>query len=70
MKNYNALFSILVLYSFGMKVSKNAMTSAEFRNLAEHISKYVDLRGCRSEKCINNRFKRINSKKLKSYMVF
>lgn len=48
----------------GMKVSKNAMTPNEIRELAERISKYVDLRGCRTEKCINNRIKSKNSKKL------
>ena len=47
-----------------MKVSKDAMSSDEFRELAERISKYVDLRGCRTEKCINNRIKSKNSKKL------
>lgn len=47
-----------------MKVSKDALSSDEFRELAERISKYVDLRGCRTEKCINNRIKSKNSKKL------
>ena len=47
-----------------MKVSKNAMTSDEFRALAERIPKYVDLRGCRTEECINKRIRSKNSKKL------
>jgi len=47
-----------------MKVSKNAMTSDEFRKFAKRMSKYFDLRGCRTEKCINNRIKRKKSKKL------
>ena len=47
-----------------MKVSKGARTPEEFRAFAEHMSKYIDLRGCRTEKCIDNRIKRINSRKL------
>lgn len=48
--------------NYAMK--KDAMTSADFRKLAERMSKYFDLRGCETEKCINNRIKRKNSKKL------
>ncbi len=47
-----------------MKVSKNAWSSEEFRKFAERMSKYFDLRGCSTEKSINNRIKRKNSKKL------
>ena len=46
-----------------MKVSEDAMTSEEFRKLAEHISKYINFRGCRSVKCIRERFARVNSKR-------
>ena len=48
-----------------MKVSKDARTPEEFRKFAERMSKYFDLRGCRTEKCINNRIKKsAKSKKL------
>jgi hypothetical protein len=47
-----------------MKVSKKAMSSDEFRELAERISKYVDFRGCTTEKCINDRIKIKKSKKM------
>ena len=48
-----------------MKVSKDAIPPEEFRKFAERMSKYFDLRGCRTEKCINNRIrKRAKSKKL------
>ena len=48
----------------GVKVSKDARTPEEFRKYAERMSKYFDLRGCTTEKCINDRIKRINSPKL------
>ena len=47
-----------------MNVSKNAWSEEKFRKFAETMSKYYDLRGCRTEKCINNRIKRKYSKKL------
>jgi len=47
-----------------MKVSKGAMPPDKFRESAKRMSKYVDLRGCRTEKCINERIRRINSPKL------
>jgi len=47
-----------------MKVSKNAWSEEKFRKFAETMSKYYDLRGCRTEKCINNRIKRKKSKPL------
>ena len=47
-----------------VKVSEDAMTSEEFRVLAERISKYVNLRGCRTGECINRRIRSLNSKKL------
>lgn len=47
-----------------MKVSKNAWSSEEFRKFAERMSKYFNLRGCETEKCINTRIKSKNSKKL------
>jgi len=48
-----------------MKVSKDARTPEEFRKYAKRMSKYFDLRGCRTEKCINNRIKKsAKSKKL------
>ena len=47
-----------------MKLSKDAWTPEEFRNHAQRMSKYFDLRGCKTEKCINNRIKSKNSKKL------
>lgn len=47
-----------------MKVGKEAMPPEKFRKFAKRMSKYVDLRGCRTEKCINERIRRINSSKL------
>ena len=47
-----------------MKVRKDARTPEEFRKYAKRMSKYFDLRGCRTEKCINNRIKRKKSKPL------
>ena len=47
-----------------MKVSIDAMTADEFRELAKHISTYISLRGCMDEECIKKRFKRKNSKRL------
>ena len=43
-----------------MKVSKNGMSPDEFREHAERMSQYFDLRGCRTEECIE---RRIRSKK-------
>jgi len=45
---------------------KRSMPSEDFRRLAERISKYVDLRGCETERCINRRIRRKNSPKLNS----
>jgi len=33
------------------------MSPDEFRREAERLSKYFDLRGCKTEKCINERIK-------------
>ena len=38
-----------------MKVSKDARTPEEFRKYAKRMSKYFDLRGCRTEKCARAR---------------
>jgi hypothetical protein len=43
---------------------RRAMPSDKFRRLAERISKYVDFRGCETEKCINKRIRRKKSPKL------
>jgi len=43
---------------------KRTMSSEDFRRLAERISKYVDLRGCETERCINRRIRSKNSPKL------
>ena len=43
---------------------KRDMSSDDFRRLAERIGKYVDFRGCATEKCINKRIKSIKSSKL------
>ena len=40
------------------------MSPDEFRNEAERLSQYFDLRGCKSEKCINERIKSKNSPNL------
>ena len=40
---------------------KRAMPSEDFRRLAERIGKYVDFRGCRTERCINRRIRQKNS---------
>lgn len=42
------------------------MTSEAYRKFAKRMSKYFDLRGCRTEECIN---KRISSKKSKKLNV-
>ena len=47
-----------------IKVSIDAMTSDEFREFAERMSKYFDLRSCDTEECINDRIKSKKSKKL------
>ena len=47
-----------------MKVSEDAWTKEEFRNYAERMSKYFDLKGCRTEKCINDRISNKDSKRL------
>ncbi len=39
------------------------MSQEDFRKLVKRIS-YVDLKGCRTEECINDRLRRINSSKL------
>lgn len=43
---------------------KRPMSSEDFRRLAERISKYVDFRGCTTERCINRRIRRKNSPEL------
>jgi hypothetical protein len=47
----------------GIKVSKDAISEVEFRKLVNRI-KYINLKGCRTEMCINDRIRRINSKEL------
>ena len=47
-----------------VKVSENAQTPEEFRDFAKRMSKYFNLRGCRTEECINRRIRSKNSKKL------
>jgi len=51
-------------FQIGMKVSKDAMSPDEFRDFAERMSQYIDLRGCKTEKCINERIRSKNSAKL------
>lgn len=48
----------------GMKVSVDAMSPNEFREHAERMSQYIDLRGCKTEKCIKERIRSKNSAKL------
>lgn len=47
-----------------MKVIKDAMSPDEFREFAERMSQYIDLRGCKTEKCIKERIRSKNSAKL------
>ena len=44
-----------------MKVSMRGMPPDEFRKLAKRMSQYVDLRGCKTEKCIKERIRRKHS---------
>jgi len=39
-----------------MKVSKDAMPEEKFRALVERISKYINFKGCESEKEIEDKF--------------
>ena len=47
-----------------IKVSSDAMSPDEFREFAKRMSQYIDLRGCKTEKCINERIRSKNSAKL------
>ena len=44
--------------------NKPATYPDEFRRNAKRMSKYFNLKGCRTENCINNRIKNKNSPKL------
>ena len=45
---------------------KRSMSSNDFLKFSERISKYVDFRGCETERCIKNRIRQRNSTKLNS----
>ena len=47
-----------------MKVRKDGMSPDEFREHAERMSQYIDLRGCKSENCIKERIRSKNLAKL------
>ena len=47
-----------------MKVSSRGMPPDEFRKLAERMSQYLDLRGCKTEECIKKRIRSKNSAQL------